>query len=62
MKIDVKIVAITALCILECVAMFTGTNGVYLLPVVALISGLAGFVLAPSAVQILETRTKKNGK
>lgn len=62
MKIDVKIVAIMALCTLECTAMVTGTNGMYLLPVVALISGLAGFVLAPSAIQVLETRSKKNGK
>ena len=43
MNLDVKVVAILCLTVLEAVAIITGLDGAYLLPVVAVISGLAGY-------------------
>lgn len=40
---SVEKVGIVALAALEIVAMMTGNDGVYLLPIVAIIAGLAGY-------------------
>lgn len=42
---ELKAVAIIALASLEAVAMLTGHDGVYFMPLVAIIAGLAGYTL-----------------
>jgi len=44
-SILVSISAIIAVTVLEVVAMITGQDGAFLLPIVAVISGLAGFAV-----------------
>lgn len=50
-KIDWRIVvtAIIAITILECVALFNGINGTYFSIVLAILAGLAGYIL-PSPI------------
>ena len=45
MTLDRTTVAIAALALLEAVALYTGTDGAYFLPVVAVIAGLAGYMV-----------------
>lgn len=40
---NVKITAIGALCLLESIALLTHTDGAYLLPIAAIIGGIAGY-------------------
>ncbi len=42
---DVKIVAIVGLTVLESIAMLTNTDGIFLLPIAAIIGGLAGYTV-----------------
>lgn len=62
MKLDTKIVAILTLGCLESVAMLTGSDGMFLLPIVAIIAGLAGYAVSPNVVAFQERRMNKHGK
>jgi hypothetical protein len=59
---DVKIVAICGLVILEASAILTHTDGVYFMPVVAAVAGIAGFHLGKNETgikKVIKTIKKK---
>lgn len=60
-KVDIKIVAISALCILEGIALIMEVDGAYLLPVVAVIAGLGGYQIQSLKMQRQIEVLKKNG-
>jgi len=58
---DTKIVAIAALCILEGIALIMEVDGVYLLPVVAIIAGLGGYQIQNLKLHRQMEVMKQNG-
>ena len=58
---DVKIVAISALCILESLALIMEVDGALLLPIAAAIAGLGGYQIHNLKLQREIEVLKKNG-
>lgn len=60
-KVDIKIVAIVALCVLEGIALIMEVDGAYLLPVAAAIAGLGGYEIRSLRMQREIEVLKRNG-